>query len=72
MRFFSFALRASANKVLFYLNVPGCYVSIGDKEKAKLYFEKISTFLDKRKYGGKELPTEVLIRKKSKSFLLLN
>ncbi|EJD00336.1 uncharacterized protein FOMMEDRAFT_159009 [Fomitiporia mediterranea MF3/22] len=42
----------------------GCYVSLGDRVKAKELFDKIPSFLDKRKIGGKEIPMETVIRKK--------
>jgi hypothetical protein len=44
----------------------GCYVSLGNKEKAKHFFDLIPGHLDKRKFGGKELPTELLVRKRRK------
>ena len=47
--------------------VLGCYLSIVNKEKADHFFGLIPEYLDKRKYGGKELPTELLVRKKSAS-----
>ena len=50
---------------LFLSMREGCYISLGDREKAKELFGKVPTLLDKRKYGGKELPTEVLIKKQS-------
>ena len=42
----------------------GCYVSLGNLDKAKHLFDAVPSLLDKRKIGGKDLPTEVLIRKK--------
>lgn len=44
----------------------GCYVSLGDRVKAKELFDTVPSLLDKRKIGGKDLPTEVWIRKKRK------
>ena len=56
---------------LFLSMCEGCYISLGDREKAKELFGKVPTLLDKRKYGGKELPTEVLIKKQSNYDILL-
>lgn len=45
----------------------GCYISLGDTPKAQELFDTIPSLLDKRKINGKDLPTEVLIRKKCMS-----
>lgn len=37
---------------------------MGDLDKAKELFEQIPALLDKKKIGGKDLPTEVFIKKK--------
>jgi hypothetical protein len=42
----------------------GCYISMGDTTKAQELFDTIPSLLDKRKINGKDLPTEILIRKK--------
>lgn len=42
----------------------GCYVSLKNNVKAAELFEAIPALLDKKKIGGKDLPTEVWIRKK--------
>ena len=42
----------------------GCYLSMGNKVKAKELFDKIPALFEGRKIGGKDLPTEVLLRKK--------
>ena len=42
----------------------GCYISIGDLERAQQTLDKLPDMLDKKKIGGKDLPTEVFIRKK--------
>lgn len=49
-------------------DVIGCYISLGLLEKAKELFDVIPGLIDKRKIGGKDLPTEVFIKKKSESF----
>ncbi|EJD00340.1 uncharacterized protein FOMMEDRAFT_142311 [Fomitiporia mediterranea MF3/22] len=48
----------------YYMIAGGCYVSLGDRVKAKELFDKVPSFLDKRKIGGKENPMEMVIRKK--------
>ena len=40
---------------------------MGDLDKAKELFEQIPALLDKKKIGGKDLPTEVFIKKKRAS-----
>lgn len=42
---------------------------MGNIDKAKELFEQIPALLDKKKIGGKDLPTEVFIKKKRKSAL---
>lgn len=42
----------------------GCYVSLGDRRKAKEFLDEIPKLLERKKIGGKDLPTEVFIRKK--------
>ena len=37
---------------------------MGELDKAKELFEQIPALLDKKKIGGKDLPTEVFIKKK--------
>jgi hypothetical protein len=41
---------------------------MGNYVKAKELFDTIPSLIDKRKINGKELPTEVLIKKKRESF----
>ena len=43
---------------------------MGDLDKAKELFEQIPALLDKKKIGGKDLPTEVFIKKK-RTFIAL-
>jgi hypothetical protein len=47
----------------------GCHLSLGNVAKAKALLDEVPLLLDKRKIGGRDLPTEVFIRKKS-GFLL--
>ncbi|OSX65485.1 hypothetical protein POSPLADRAFT_1134175, partial [Postia placenta MAD-698-R-SB12] len=48
----------------YYFIAAGCYVSLKNYVKAAELFEAIPALLDKKKIGGKDLPTEVWIRKK--------
>ena len=50
----------------YYFIAAGCYVSLHNYEKAHELFEKIPQLIDKKKIGGKDLPTEVFIKKKCK------
>ncbi|KAI0780543.1 outer membrane protein Iml2/Tetratricopeptide repeat protein 39 [Trametes elegans] len=53
----------------YYFIAAGCYVSLHNYEKAHELFEKIPELIDKKKIGGKDLPTEVFIKKK-RSFVV--
>ncbi|KAJ7594210.1 outer membrane protein Iml2/Tetratricopeptide repeat protein 39 [Mycena floridula] len=48
----------------YYFIAAGCYISLGNVAKAQELLDQIPNLVDKRKVGGKELPTEVLIKKK--------
>ncbi|KAF5337705.1 hypothetical protein D9758_017342 [Tetrapyrgos nigripes] len=51
----------------YYFIAAGCLVSVGGEEnlkKAQEMFDKIPELIEKKKVGGKDLPTEVLIKKK--------
>ncbi|KAH9843146.1 outer membrane protein Iml2/Tetratricopeptide repeat protein 39 [Rhodofomes roseus] len=48
----------------YYFIAAGCHVSLGNLDKAKELLEQIPALLDKKKIGGKDLPTEVFIKKK--------
>ncbi|KAJ7148347.1 hypothetical protein C8R46DRAFT_1010091 [Mycena filopes] len=48
----------------YYFIAAGCYVSLGNRDKAQELLDAIPELLTKKKVGGKDLPTEVLIRKK--------
>ncbi|OBZ65787.1 Mitochondrial outer membrane protein IML2 [Grifola frondosa] len=41
-----------------------CYISLKDYEKAQRLLDAIPALVDKKKIGGKDLPTEVFIKKK--------
>jgi hypothetical protein len=43
---------------------PGCYISIGDLDQAQKLLDDIPNLLNK-KFGGKDLPTEVLDSQKA-------
>jgi hypothetical protein len=42
----------------------GCHFSLKDYAKAQELLDTIPSLLDKRKFNGKELPTEIFIQKK--------
>ena len=42
----------------------GCYFSLGDMQKAQQLLDTIPSLLERKKVGGKDLPTEVFIKKK--------
>ncbi|PCH37913.1 hypothetical protein WOLCODRAFT_135919 [Wolfiporia cocos MD-104 SS10] len=48
----------------YYFIAAGCYISLGNYKKAAELFDAIPALLDKKKIGGKDLPTEVFIKKK--------
>ncbi|KAF8888312.1 hypothetical protein BD779DRAFT_1611355 [Infundibulicybe gibba] len=48
----------------YYFIAAGCHVSLGDRTRARELFDAIPGLIDKRKISGKDLPTEVLIKKK--------
>jgi tetratricopeptide (TPR) repeat protein len=47
-----------------YFLVAGCLLAAGDIQKAQVLFDKIPAILEKKKTAGRELPTEVYIKKK--------
>ncbi|TEB21864.1 mitochondrial outer membrane protein IML2 [Coprinellus micaceus] len=48
----------------YYFLASGCHFSLGDKEKAQQLLDTIPSLIDAKKMGGKDLPTEVFIKKK--------
>ncbi|KAJ7081147.1 hypothetical protein B0H15DRAFT_940506 [Mycena belliarum] len=48
----------------YYFIAAGCYVSMGARAKAQELLDALPELLARKKIGGKDLPTEVLIRKK--------
>ncbi|EGN95882.1 hypothetical protein SERLA73DRAFT_113602 [Serpula lacrymans var. lacrymans S7.3] len=48
----------------YYFIAAGCQFSLQNYDKAQELFDKIPDLLDKRKLSGKDLPTEVFIKKK--------
>ncbi|KAJ3890761.1 hypothetical protein GG344DRAFT_48839 [Lentinula edodes] len=48
----------------YYFIAAGCHISLAHSDKAQRLLDAIPSLLDKRKMGGKELPTEVLIKKR--------
>ena len=51
----------------YYFIAAGCHVSLKNNEKAQKLFDAVPDLLEKKKIGGKDLPTEVWIKKKRKS-----
>jgi thioredoxin-like negative regulator of GroEL len=43
----------------------GCYISLGNYEKAQELLDQVPALLEKKKLSGKDLPTEVFIKKRS-------
>ena len=54
----------------YYFIAAGCYFSLGNKEKAQQLLDAIMGLIDMKKMGGKDLPTEVLIKKKCECWLI--
>ncbi|KAF8498327.1 outer membrane protein Iml2/Tetratricopeptide repeat protein 39 [Gautieria morchelliformis] len=50
----------------YHFIAAGCYLSLGNVEKARTILDNVPQLLDRigRKIGGRDLPTEVFIRKK--------
>lgn len=51
----------------YYFIAGGCHISLKNYDKAQKLLDAIPDMLDKKKIGGKDLPTEVLIKKKRES-----
>ncbi|KAF4608318.1 hypothetical protein EYR40_000662 [Pleurotus pulmonarius] len=54
----------SWSRATYYFIAAGCYVSLGNRTKAQSLFDAIPDLVNQRKINGKDLPTEVLIKKK--------
>ncbi|PPQ84113.1 hypothetical protein CVT24_002376 [Panaeolus cyanescens] len=48
----------------YYFIAAGCYISLGNVAKAQELLDAIPELIDKKKMTGKDLPTEVFIKKK--------
>ncbi|RDX56360.1 hypothetical protein OH76DRAFT_379943 [Lentinus brumalis] len=48
----------------YYFIAAGCYISLKNYEKAQELLDQVPELIEKRKIGGKDLPTEVFIKKK--------
>ena len=48
----------------YYFIAAGCHVSVKNYEHAQKLLDQIPELLEKKKIGGKDLPTEVFIKKK--------
>ena len=42
----------------------GCYFSLGNHDKAQAMLEMVPDVIERKKVKGKDLPTEVFIKKK--------
>lgn len=51
----------------YYFIAAGCYVSLRNHKRAQELLDAIPALLEKKKLGGKDLPTEVFIKKKRES-----
>ncbi|KAJ7722076.1 hypothetical protein DFH07DRAFT_1067489 [Mycena maculata] len=58
------ALTPRRSHATYYFIAAGCYVSLGNRAKAQELLDAVPDLLSRKKMGGKDLPTEVLIRKK--------
>lgn len=54
----------------YYFIAAGCHWSLGRYDEAQKLLDAVIGLLDKKKIGGKDLPTEVFIKKK-REFLSL-
>ena len=57
--------RIRRSHATYYFIAAGCYISLRNYEKAQELLDKVPDLIEKRKIGGKDLPTEVFIKKKS-------
>ncbi|KAG6812921.1 hypothetical protein H0H93_013588, partial [Arthromyces matolae] len=48
----------------YYFLAAGCYISLGNVTKAQALLDVVPDLIDKKKLSGKDLPTEVFIKKK--------
>lgn len=48
----------------YYYIAAGCFISIGNYKKAQELLDQVPSLMEKRRLAGRELPTEVLIKKK--------
>lgn len=57
----------------YYFIAAGCHISLEDYAQAQTLLDAVPELVEKKKIGGKDLPTEVFIKKKRTfmSFVLL-
>ena len=48
----------------YFFLAAGCYWRVGEYKEAQRLLDAVPAAIDKRKIGGKDLPTEVFIKKK--------
>lgn len=56
----------------YYFIAAGCHWSLGQYDEAQKLLDAIPGLIDKKKIGGKDLPTEVLIKKKRELSVFLS
>ena len=56
------------SQATYYFIAGGCHIALRNYDEAQRLFDQVPVLLEKKKIGGKDLPTEVLIRKKSRFF----
>ncbi|KAF7358792.1 Mitochondrial outer membrane protein IML2 [Mycena sanguinolenta] len=59
-----FAENCPRSHATYYFIAAGCYTTLGNRDKAQELLDAVPELLQRRKAGGKNVPTEVLIRKK--------
>lgn len=52
----------------YYFIAAGCHISVKNYAQAQKLLDAIPGLIDKKKIGGKDLPTEVFIKKKREFF----
>jgi hypothetical protein len=64
-------IRVPRSHATYYFIAAGCHWSLGNYEESQRLFDAIPGLIEK-KIGGKDLPTEVFIKKKGKRFCHLS
>ena len=56
--------RIRRSHATYYFIAAGCHISVNNFTQAQKLLDAIPGLIDKKKIGGKDLPTEVFIKKK--------